>query len=448
MLSARPGKNSVDNDLKQLLNLDLENKTDTELDLSLDLEVKQDQTSPGVPNPRNSPVKPSVPSSSVVTAQPEHSLDPVHSLKKSFPQLTSLPQGKEGLRQIEASPTVKHLDKKLELPLQDQPQGPAYRTQRQQISAQDRTPDYKQSVEHRYVTTLSEIEALFRRICSGEKLSNSLITDIVQYFMTLYIKDESIILNATHIGGDEEEYLYSHSLRVCLHSLCIASAAGFSKEQVIQVGEAGLLADIGMLGIPAEIRNKGTEYTGDDVYEIQKHPMMGLFMIERIIGIPDTVAYVAYQHHERNNGSGYPKNKRQHIIHSFSKIVAIADTYQTLLRKKAGIKNLHPYEAMVRVLSLTKEGLLDDVYVRAFLSCTSLFPVGSLICLSNKAVARVIQAHPTEFARPIVSVLIDTGNKILEEDRIYQVNLSENPDLKIAGLINENHYAFSIMHGF
>lgn len=444
MLAPPKGNNQEKQELQKLLNLKVEEPVNPDIDLTLQKKSITDSSqSQSASSPPIQPVS-SDPSN---TAEKPKWIGAEANLK-AFPPLAEIPKGARGIQIMESSPAIRRVEKKLEAPLNDKPKGKPLRESKRQMSTTERTDNYKADISTSYHAALKDIEELFYRLCRGSTISHTEIRDIVQKFMKVFITDECIILNVTQIEDDHPEYLFNHALRVCLLSISIASAAGFSEEQVVQVGEAGLLADVGMMLIPKEIRLKTDKLSTDEWYEIQKHPMMGIYVLEKVMGIPDSVAYVTYQHHERNNGSGYPKNRKYFIIHNYSKIVAIADIYQALVGNRAHRLGLHPYHAVVKLLELAKSGLLDDAYMRAMLSAISLFPVGCLVKLSNGCVAKVVQAHPTQFDKPIVSVLHDAKNLRLQADKVYQINLFEQKDVQIAGMIHRNDMNFEIMDGF
>lgn len=423
----RPGESTKDaQELKQLLNLKIEEPENLEIDLSLTKEKSKGKSETEIPAV-TPPEKPKT---------------------ENFDSLKNIPSGKEGLKAIESTVQVRKIDTKLSKNFSDKPTGVPLQNHLSQISVKERTTQYKSKVETRYEDSLKEVEALFNTLSQGKGISHSQIRELVQNFLNIYIQDQCIIINLSNYESDHPDYLFNHCLRVCLLSMNIASAAGYSEDQVVQVGEAGLLADVGMMLIPSELRLKKTTLGHDEWYEIQKHPMLGLHMLEKVMGMSDQVAFVTYQHHERLDGSGYPKNRKGFLIHNYSKIVTIADVYQALVGDRLHRPGLHPYQAMVQILKMVKSGLLDDHFVRAFLSVSSLFPVGCLVSLSNGCIAKVIQGNPNSFERPVLSILRNNSGKDLNPSEIYQVNLDEEKSIQIVGTVHKRDYAGSLMSGF
>jgi hypothetical protein len=108
-----------------------------------------------------------------------------------------------------------------------------------------------------------------------------------------------------------------------------------------------------------------------------------------------------------------------------------------------------PYRAMEILIKMSKKNLLSSDYIKAFLIYASLFPVGSLIELSDHTIAKVVHANDVHYTKPIVSVITDSRGFLLSPDKIFQVDLTKNHDLQIIKAIESNHLpGLDIMHGF
>ena len=152
-----------------------------------------------------------------------------------------------------------------------------------------------------------------------------------------------------------------------------------------------LLHDVGMLLIPEEIRFKKGRLSKDEWYEVQKHAILGMHVLEKIPNLPESALYVAYQTHERENGKGYPKQRTGRFIHAFAKIVQVADVYESLCSQRDYRPPYLPYRAMELLIKMSVRNLLSIDFVKAFLAYASLFPIGSVVELSNHCIARVVQ---------------------------------------------------------
>ena len=229
----------------------------------------------------------------------------------------------------------------------------------------------------------------------------------------------------------------------------IAASSGYNEKQVIEIGLAALLHDVGMLLIPAEIRLKDGRLTPDEWYEVQKHPVLGLHLLERIPRLPPMVPIVVYQSHERENGSGYPRQRNSRLIHAYSKIIHCADIYEASSAPRSYRPAMPPYTCMERLVKMARQGLLNGDFVKAFLYYASLFPVGSVVELSDRRIGRVIATNGGAFTKPWVSILIDAEGRRLPENEIYQVDLKNVPEVQISQSLPYSHIEnMALMLGF
>jgi HD-GYP domain-containing protein (c-di-GMP phosphodiesterase class II) len=204
-----------------------------------------------------------------------------------------------------------------------------------------------------------------------------------------------------------------------------------------------------MLLVPDSIRFKQEQLTDDERYEIQKHPILGLHLLEKIKKLPWSVPYVAYHAHERENGKGYPKQRNGHLIHGFAKVVQIADMYEAMSSPRPYRQAMLPFRAMAHLIFLSRTGEVSPDLLKAFLKYVSLFPVGSLVELSDHAIGKVIQANNTSYSKPVISVLTDKKGALLPHERIYQVDLVKDIDISIIRALPFNYLnGVGIMEGF
>jgi HD-GYP domain-containing protein (c-di-GMP phosphodiesterase class II) len=236
---------------------------------------------------------------------------------------------------------------------------------------------------------------------------------------------------------------------VCLLAINIAAAAKYSERQILEIGMGALLHDVGMLLIPEEIRFKKGRLSQEEWFEVQKHAILGLHLLEKVAQVSDPILYITYQTHERENGKGYPKQRSGRFIHSYAKVVQVADVYESLCSQRDYRPPFIPYRAMELLIKMSSRNLLAIEYVKAFLSYASLFPIGSVVELNDHRVARVVQANEKQQAKPVLSVIMDSQGNIIPQKKIYQVDLSKEPDFQIIRALEPSRFPqVGIMDGF
>lgn len=366
--------------------------------------------------------------------------------------LRSISDGEKGLNQLICLPVIDSLDHTIERALtDDRPDGPPLNSVMTQVSVAERNETYKDSIEKSYRSALVDVKSLMLSLTQGTMLDGGHVENIVKLFVKIFVTDRNILLNLSGVKTHDPDYLFNHSLNVCLLSLNIAASAGYSKRQIVEVGMGALLHDVGMLLVPRTIRFKKGRLTTDELYEVQKHPILGLHLLERISHLPDTVAIMAYQSHERANGTGYPRKRKDHLIHRFSKMVQCADVFEAVSSPRAYRDAMAPYKGMEMLIKMARQGFLATDYVRAFLSYMSLFPVGSIVELNDHRIAKVVAPNGESFAKPVVSILLETDGTRVKPESVYQVDLSclENESLQV---VRSHSFDFmndiSVMQGF
>ena len=406
-----------DDEVERLLSADIRSISDLEID-----EVPA--PSPGVPGSKKPPVPASVADlESGWTDRP---------MALEFAEFKDIKRGEEGLAQLARSKPAIELDDKIRnQQTADRPVGVPIERRMSQVKVEERTPEYKEHVGVLYYDALLQVKEMLGAIADGARIEGTQVSTIVERFVRIFVTDRNILLNIS-ATRHKDDYLYHHSLNVCLLSINIAASMGYSERQVIEIGMGALLHDVGMLMLPDGLRFYQGTLTPEHRFEVNKHPTLGLHLIERLLRMPDSVKFVTYQVHERDNGTGYPKGRKGRLLHRYARIVQVADVFEALSSPRSYRGAQIPYESMAGLVMMSRKGLLDPETVKGFLSCSSLFPVGSLVELSDHRVAKVIQSHRTSFGKPVVSVLTDWKGDLLPRDGIYQLDLYDDKTAQVA----------------
>jgi HD-GYP domain-containing protein (c-di-GMP phosphodiesterase class II) len=371
-----------------------------------------------------------------------------HLAPQKIPAKIQKSTAQESLLKLLQSERAQELDKQLgKTP--DRPVGPALKNKATQISVQERTEDYKTGIASSYDYALSEVKEVLDSLAAGGKTDGRMIKSIVQRFERIFVTDRNILLNLSGIKHTGEDYIYHHSLNVCLLAINIAASSGYNENQVVEIGMGALLHDIGMFLIPKEIRTKQGRLSEEEWFEIQKHPILGLHLLEKISRLPEAIPYVAYQVHERENSRGYPKQRNSLLIHRFAKLAQIADIYEAMTSPRSYRKAYIPHEGVVRILKMSKTGLIPGEFVKAFLEYVSLYPVGSLVELNDHRIAKVIHANKDSLGKPLVSIITDTTGRVLAKGHIVQEDLLKNKNIQIIKALPSDYLKdTNIMMGF
>lgn len=218
-----------------------------------------------------------------------------------------------------------------------------------------------------------------------------------------------------------DEYTFKHSVDVATISMIVAKQQGLSRNQIREIGLAGLLHDIGKTKVPPEILNKPEKLTPEEFDIMKEHPVFGYEMMKNRPDSSPAISLGILQHHEKMNGNGYPLGCTGEKISPYARILTVADIYDALVTERAYKAAYSQRDAVELIMSMTDE--LDMTALKSFLESMILYPVDTIVELSNGEKAKVVENNPHYILRPTV-VGITSGT-------VY--NLSE--DLSCANII-------------
>ncbi|GAA3410892.1 HD-GYP domain-containing protein [Paenibacillus hodogayensis] len=200
-----------------------------------------------------------------------------------------------------------------------------------------------------------------------------------------------------------EEYLYHNSIMVSLTSYTLARWHGFQSKDWMPIAIGGLLHDIGNAKVDPAILTKPSRLTVLEVEEVRRHTLYGYSMLKNTPSLNDGSKLCALQHHEREDGSGYPLSLQGEKIHPYAKVVAIADIFHAMTSHRAYKKAQSPYLVLEQV---QKEsfGKLDPVMVSTFIHKVTQFHNGTLVRLSDDRIGEIIFTDRVNPTRPMVNV--------------------------------------------
>ena len=211
-----------------------------------------------------------------------------------------------------------------------------------------------------------------------------------------------------------DEYTFKHSVDVATMSMVIAKKYGLDEKAVRDVGIAGLLHDVGKIKIPKEILNKPSRLTEEEFELMKKHAQFGYDMLKEKNAFNNDILMGVLQHHEKLNGGGYPNGLRGDDIHLYAKIIAVADIYDSLVTKRPYKQGFSKRDAIEMIMAMTSE--LDIFVMQSFFDSVILYPVDSIVTLSNGEQAKVVKNNPGFMLRPnVVGVTSGKLYKLAED---------------------------------
>ncbi|WP_397536703.1 HD-GYP domain-containing protein [Rummeliibacillus pycnus] len=264
--------------------------------------------------------------------------------------------------------------------------------------------------ERKYIDVVEKFKMEFLNWESGSKVDITKVrTNILPLIHDVLENREKIfILNEF---SDSKNYIHHHSIAISLICAVIAQKMGYSKGDIIQIAIAGAVADCGMAKVGKKIREKNGPLTEYEFKEIQEHPYYSLQMVNSISILKSDMKIAVYQHHERLDGSGYPRGDKGNAISIYAHIIAVADVFHAMTCERVYRTKESPF----KVLEMIREsefGKFNIKVVQALTTCVADLALGTKVELSNGLEGSIVFTNKTTETRPVVK--LDGSNDIID----------------------------------
>jgi putative nucleotidyltransferase with HDIG domain len=224
----------------------------------------------------------------------------------------------------------------------------------------------------------------------------------------------------------KDEYTYYHSIAVCALMVNLARQLGFEEARVREAGLAGLLHDFGKVVVPESVLKKPVALTDFEVALVREHPERGHAAL-KASGYSDVVLDVCLHHHERVDGTGYPRGLKGDEISLEAKMAAVCDVYDAVTSRRPYKAPAGPAESLAGMFQ--SRGHFEASVLAAFIRSVGIYPVGSLVKLKSDRLGVVVGQDESNTTRPVVRVFycIRTRARI----PAFDLNLAEALDDKV-----------------
>ncbi|HWR42629.1 HD-GYP domain-containing protein [Sporomusa sp.] len=268
-----------------------------------------------------------------------------------------------------------------------------------------------------YKDTLDSVAETFKKVRAFKEVPIAECKELVENYIELIVNIVGVIDDLYNVKS-HNEYTFKHSLNVAIISGVLGKWLGFKGQKLKDIILAGLLHDIGKALIPENILDKPGKLTDEEMAIIRTHPAHGYHLLADCFEISEEVKLGILQHHEREDGSGYPLGSSRGDIHIYAKIVAIADIYDAMSTERVYRRKLLPFTVVEIILEQMYDKLNPQICL-TFLAHIRRFLLGSSVLLNDGSKAKVVLLNELLRVRPVVQLesgdLIDLeGNRKLE----------------------------------
>ena len=258
-------------------------------------------------------------------------------------------------------------------------------------------------------TTSREIRAVGKKLITEDlqreiqQVGDKIVADVLRI---KNLRNRNVLLPVNEIRTSES-YLYAHSVDVCILSVLIASGMNYTQERLRDLAFGTLVRDVGEMMVETGCLSKPGRLTEDEMEIIRSHSQYGFELLRGSgNGITVPAMHVAFQHHEKYDGGGYPRGLKNLEIHEYARIVAIADVYDAIVSDRPYRPAMLPHEAY-EILLASSGCHFDPDILPHFLAKIAIYPIGTLVQLNTGDLGTIINAYPGMANRPVIRLIMD-----------------------------------------
>lgn len=261
-------------------------------------------------------------------------------------------------------------------------------------------------VQKVYEEYMNYIESVFTHYATHKEIDQDDLSETVKELCVFIKENKRFILRVNPAeGATNKNFLVTHSMRTTVLAIAIALQLHMPLSKMVDLGVTSILHEIGMLRLPPQIYMTDKKLTPGERSQILKHPVLG-YTIVKDLNFPLNIQLGVLEHHEKENGTGYPQKKSGDKISNNAKIISVACSYEAISSPRSYKTGRSTFEAIVELLQ-NRERSYDDSIIRGLLYTVSLFPIGSYVYLSNRKIAQVIDTNPDNPKTPIIQYLTE-----------------------------------------
>ncbi|MDR0496350.1 MAG: HD-GYP domain-containing protein [Treponema sp.] len=272
--------------------------------------------------------------------------------------------------------------------------------------------------EASYADFVKYAETLFTHAAIKNELHFSTVAAKIKDLCDIVREDRRFLLRVQkkHLSTPDDNYLVSHSVNSTIISIIIGSFLKLPNHRLIELGVAALLHEIGMIKLPSQVYLSKRPLQPHEQKAILSHPVLS-FNLLKSFDFPLTVTLAALEHHERENGSGYPRQLTGERISLYAKIISVACSYDALSAQRPHKEAKDGHLGMLELLKNDGKKY-DDTVVRALIFSLSIYPIGLYVLLSSGRKGQVVDVNAENPRFPVVQIFgeltPDGKNKVVE----------------------------------
>jgi HD-GYP domain-containing protein (c-di-GMP phosphodiesterase class II) len=269
-----------------------------------------------------------------------------------------------------------------------------------------------------YLRSIDVYEHVSLDVAEGRAVERAPIDAIVAQLLECVRDDRVEMIHLILMGGRTERRIAARTVNVAILSAVMGVVLKYTGHRLNQLVTGAFLHDLGMVKVPKEILRKKEKLSADELNQIRTHPIHAYRVIAKELKYPEDIGIIALQHHEKWDGTGYPRRLKGEDINLSARIVAVADAYVAMINERPDRDAVIGHSALKAVLADNGRHF-DPRVLKAFIESMGIYPIGSVVQLNNSAIGRVVASHPEVPLRPVVELIVDEyGNQLGERETL------------------------------
>lgn len=275
------------------------------------------------------------------------------------------------------------------------------------------------------------ITAVLRSVGEGQPLDYPRVEEAVTTLVDSLVRNRDAVAALVRIR-DTDEYTYHHSLATSVWAVLLGRHMGLDEESLKELGIGGALLDLGKTRIDRELLTKPKSLNDDEWKVMREHVDYGLELIAMADDVSEKIIEMVATHHERFDGTGYPKHLTGPAIPVFGRIAAVADSYDAMISKRPWAPAMSSYAAMRELQNLTQTRFQPEI-VEQFMQAIGSFPPGTLVELNTGEVAIVVSENRARRLKPKVMLILDAHKQPRDKAMIVDLYDPDSDDTQLGG---------------
>lgn len=268
-------------------------------------------------------------------------------------------------------------------------------------------PSHAEAAAATYREAMQAVERVFTDIEAGQPPKITTLKPVVSKLLQQILEQPEAMMIQFCLDKMRrfDGTLANHGMDVCVLTLILAVENSCTESEMEALGLGALLHDIGFVRLPRNVYRKTSALTEQEQVLMRQHPQLAATVLSKIDSLPGAVADIIAQHHEFQDGSGYPKIVKPGALSPLAQLMALADTYDDLVTSRYGRAPLLPHDAIRQLFVLGAKGRYDKNLVEVAIKMLGVYPLGSLIKLNTNECAVVIGLNHEDRLRPRVRII-------------------------------------------